>query len=156
MARILILTITHVAIALAGFVAGIFALPIIMAPEAPSSQELVLAQGQASYRGEFRRDLHDSDFLHWGEGELSVGPDTISLMGRLAPGPAYKLYLSPEFVETEAAFKALKPEMLQVASIDTFDNFIVPVAPGIDLDQYNTVIIWCESFSQFITAAQYR
>ncbi len=156
MARILILAVTHVAFAVVGFVAGIFALPILMAPEAPSSQELVLAKDRASYSGEFKRDLQDSDFLHWGEGQLSVGPDVISLMGRLAPGPAYKLYLSPEFVETEAAFKALQPRMIQLGPVNTFDNFIVPVAPGIDLDQYNTVVIWCESFSQFITAAQYR
>jgi len=32
----------------------------------------------------------------------------------------------------------------------------VQVPPGIDVGKYTTVIVWCESFSQFITAAQYR
>jgi hypothetical protein len=32
----------------------------------------------------------------------------------------------------------------------------VPLAPGTDLARYAGVVIWCESFSQFITAAKYR
>ena len=28
--------------------------------------------------------------------------------------------------------------------------------PGTDLTRYDTVVIWCETFSQFITAARYR
>jgi hypothetical protein len=28
--------------------------------------------------------------------------------------------------------------------------------PGTDLAAYNTVIVWCESFGQFITGAKYR
>ena len=77
-------------------------------------------------------------------------------MGRVAPGPDYKLYLSPEFVETEADFKRLKPRMARVGEVKTFENFIVPLPAGIDPAAYNTVIVWCESFSQFITAARYR
>ena len=154
--RILLLIASHVAVAVAGFMAGIFALPILMAPDAPPVEAVVAAQGEALYSGEFRRDLEDSDFLHWGEGVISVGQESIALMGRIAPGPAYRLYLSPEFVETEARFEALKPQMVQVGPVDTFENFIVPVSEDITLEDYNTVIIWCESFSQFITAARYR
>jgi hypothetical protein len=39
------------------------------------------------------RDLKDSDALHWGKGTVSVAPRTVSLLGRIAPGPDYKLYL---------------------------------------------------------------
>jgi hypothetical protein len=77
-------------------------------------------------------------------------------MGKLAPGPDYKLYLSPEFVETEADFARLKPQMLRVGKVKTFDNFLVPLPPGVDVTRYTTVIVWCESFGQFITAAKYR
>lgn len=114
-----------------------------------------LATG-AAYTGQFRRDLKDSDALHWGEGTVSIGREHVTLMGRLAPGPDYKLYLSPEFVETEADFKRLKPRMLRVGDVKTFDNFLVPMPPGVDLDRYDTVIVWCETFSEFITAARYR
>ena len=85
-----------------------------------------------------------------------MGSQNIVLVGKLAPGPDYKLYLSPTFVETEADFMRLKPTMQRVGDVRTFDNFVVPVPESIDVSQYKAVIIWCESFSQFITAAQYR
>ena len=67
-----------------------------------------------------------------------------------------KEHLSPEFLETEAAFLERKSEMALVGDVKTFENFIVSVPPSVDLDAYSAVIIWCESFDQFITAARYR
>ena len=86
----------------------------------------------------------------------SVGKDRIVLVGEIAPGPDYKLYLAPEFVETEADFARLKPGMARVGDVKTFKNFVVPVPDGIDVERYSTVIVWCETFSQFITAARYK
>jgi hypothetical protein len=40
--------------------------------------------------------------------------------------------------------------------VRTFENFVVPVPASIDVAHYDTVIVWCESFGQFITAARYR
>jgi hypothetical protein len=85
-----------------------------------------------------------------------VSPTSIALAGALAPGPDYKVYLSPEFVETEADFKRLKPGMVRVGDVKTFKNFLVVVPEGVDPARFNTVIVWCETFSQFITAAKYR
>ncbi|RQO80258.1 DM13 domain-containing protein [Acidovorax sp. FJL06] len=139
-----------------GFAAGIYALPILIAPEAPTPQDIASRASAAQWTATFRRDLKGSDALHWGEGAVSIGPQSISLAGRLAPGPDYKLYLSPVWVETGADFKRLKPQMLRVGDVKTFDNFIVPVPPGVDPAGFNTVVVWCETFGQFITAAQYR
>lgn len=111
---------------------------------------------RAEFSGQFRRDLQDSDALHWGEGTVFVGNTAISLEGSIAPGPDYKLYLSPEFVETEKDFNRLKSTMVRVGDVKTFENFIVPVPESVDPGAYTSVIIWCESFGQFITAAQYR
>ena len=147
---------THAAALGAGFVLGIYALPILTAPESPSVEVVRSAAATAGYQGEFRRDLQDSDALHWGEGTLSVGSDTIAFEGRLAPGPDYRLYLSPTFVETEADFEALKSQMVEVGSVRTFENFMVNVPQGIDPAEYNAAIVWCESFGQFITAAEYQ
>lgn len=156
LSRILALAVSHAAVAAVGFAGGIYALPILVAPAAPSAQEVGAVAAKASFTGEFRRDLKDSDMLHWGEGVLSVAPDAISLAGRLAPGPDYKLYLAPEFVETEADFRRLKAAMVRVGDVRTFENFVVPVPPTVDVAQYRAVIVWCESFDQFITAARYR
>jgi hypothetical protein len=156
MARLIVLLITHVLAAAIGFAAGIYALPILTAPPAPTDAEVAAVAAQAQFTGEFRRDLADSDALHWGEGIVAIGQGMVSLQGRIAPGPDYKLYLSPEFVETEADFIRLKPDMVQVGDVKTFENFVVPLPASIDPWAYNSVIVWCESFGEFITAAAYR
>lgn len=147
---------SHLLVLVIGFALGIYALPILVAPSALSPKDIEALMGPAQWTAQFRRDLEDSDALHWGEGRVSVGPRSISLLGKLAPGPDYKLYLSPEFVETEADFQRLKPQMVRVGDVKTFENFLVPVPQGVDPSRFNTVIVWCEAFGQFITAARYR
>ena len=156
MKKLLLPTLTHLLVLGAGFAGGIYVLPILIAPPAPSGAELRAAASGATFKGTFRRDLKDSDMLHWGEGEVSVGPRAITLQGRLAPGPDYKLYLSPTFVETEADFLRHKPAMQRVGDVKTFDGFVVPVPEGVDIQRHTTVIVWCETFGQFISAARYR
>lgn len=151
-----LLLVTHGIFALGGFAAGVYALPLLTAPPPPGDAEIRTMAAEAQFTGQFRRDLEDSDLLHWGEGTVSVGSDSISLLGKLAPGPDYKLYLSPQFIETEAEFNRLKSSMVRVADVDTFENFAVDVPAGIDPSEYNSVIIWCEAFGQFITSAKYR
>lgn len=150
------LAVSHLIVAGAGFAGGIYALPILIAPKAPTVEEVKAANSQVQFTAEFKRDLKDSDVLHWGEGTVSVGSSAISLVGKLSPGPDYKLYLSPEFVETESDFKRLKSKMIRIGDVKTFDNFVVPVPAGIDPAKYSAVIVWCETFSEFITAAKYR
>ena len=154
--RTLLLIGTHAAAVGLGFGIGIYALPILTAPDSPSVEQVQSAAAISSFQGEFRRDLADSDALHWGEGTVSVGSSAISFEGNLAPGPDYRLYLSPKFVETEADFEALKSQMVQVGPVKTFENFVIPVDTNIDPAQFNAVIIWCEAFGQFITAAEYQ
>jgi hypothetical protein len=156
MKKIVWLAASHLAVLALGFALGIYLLPILAAPPPPSGDEVRAAAAGAVFKGSFRRGLKGSDALHWGEGTVTLGPTAITLMGRIAPGPAYRLYLVPEFVETEADFQRVKARSLALGDIKTFENFVVPVAPGTPLERYNTVVVWCESFSQFITAAQYR
>jgi hypothetical protein len=156
MRKLVFLGTSHVAAALLGFALGIYLLPILIAPEAPSAEDVQRMAREARFTGQFRRDLADSDALHWGEGTVTIGRDAIALAGRLAPGPDYRLYLSPAFVETETDFNRLKQSMAYVGNVSTFDNFIVPLPPSIDPRDYSAVIVWCEAFGQFITAAEYR
>jgi len=147
---------THGFAVVIGFAAGIYALPIIIAPESPSVGAVSALADTSEYTAEFRRDLKGSDALHWGEGQLFVGRNSVSLMGRLAPGPDYKLYLSPAFVETEEEFAQHKSSMVVVGNVKTFENFIIDMPPGVEPADYTTAIVWCETFGEFITAAQYR
>ncbi|WP_306003062.1 DM13 domain-containing protein [Brevundimonas sp. C43] len=97
-----------------------------------------------------------SDLLHWGTGEVRIAPDRIAHLGRLSPGPDYKLYLAPRFVETKAAFLEIKSSSVRLGDVKTFNGFILQVPRGVDVDDYSAVVIWCEAFDQFISAAEYR
>ena len=150
------LIISHGLVGLIGFALGIYMLPILTAPAAPSASEIQSMSSQAQFTTEFKKDLQDSDAFHWGEGKVSIGPNFITLMGKLAPGPDYKLYLSNTYVETEKEFKRLKDSMVQIGDVKTFDNFAVKMPEDINPGNYNSVIVWCESFEEFITSARYQ
>ena len=152
----ILLIISHLAFAAIGFAAGIFTLPILTAPDGPDKSVVEAQSKQAKFTTEFKRDLKGSDFLHWGEGKVSISDSSISLMGKIAPGPDYKLYLSPSFVETKEDFEKVKSASLNVGEVKTFDNFIVPISDTTDLSKYNTIVIWCETFGAFITSAKYQ
>lgn len=153
MKRLLTLLVTHAIALVFGFAAGVFALPILIAPPAPDNTVLLENAEVSQYVGTFSRDRTDSDFLHWGEGEISISHDAVTFMGELAPGPDYRLYFSPEFVDTEADFNALKSRMVEIGPVRTFNNFALALPEGIDPQDYGAVIVWCETFGEFITSA---
>jgi len=156
MKRLLVFTLTHAAALGIGFALGVYLLPILTAPASPSASDVAAAATGARYSGQFRRELKGSDALHWGDGRVTVSAKAVALAGSVAPGPAYKLYLMPEWVETTDDFLRVRPRAALVGDVKTFDNFIVDVPAGIDVERYTTVVVWCEAFSQFITAARYR
>ncbi len=135
---------------------GIYILPILTAPEGPDPASLQNAAREAQFTGAFSRELEGSDFLHWGEGSISLSANQITHIGELAPGPDYKLYLTPEFIEDEAQFLAVKSEAVRVGDVQMFNGFILDVPKDVDITRYTSVVIWCEAFGEFITAAQYQ
>lgn len=153
---LLLLAGSHLAIAVFAFMLGIYSLPILMAPADPSASALALSIKNTRYVATIADDLADSDWLHWGKGTFSLGDDYLVFQGELAPGPAYRLYLAKEFIETEEAFLKNKSQMVKVGEVNGFNNTILPIKDGINIEAFNTVIIWCESFDQFITSAQYK
>lgn len=154
--KLSILIISHGAVCLLGVAIGIYTLPILIAPDSPDEAIISAAVNDSQYTAEFKRDLKDSDAFHWGKGRVSISSKQIAFEGELAPGPDYKLYLSPTYLETEAEFNRAKPSMVRAGDIKTFDNFVVDLPPEVDPSQYSAVIVWCETFGEFITAAQYK
>ena len=76
-----LLLLTHLAAFGIGFALGVHALPILIAPPAPTAAEVGAQVGPPAFAGQFRRDLEDSDALHRGEGTVSVGARSIGLGG---------------------------------------------------------------------------
>lgn len=151
-----LLIITHLVTLVAGFIVGIYMLPILTAPRAPDPAAFASAAAEPFYTGRFVRKLKGSDLVHWGEGEVRVSRNRIAHIGRLAPGPDYKLYLAPKFIDTKEAFLKIKDQSLLVGDVRTFDGFIANVPAGVDVGDYKAVVIWCEAFGQFISAAEYQ
>lgn len=156
MRKLLFLAFSHFGFLAVGFALGIYALPILIAPASPDAAQLKEKAGAAAYQVSFTKNLRGSDFLHWGEGPVSVSSRQIVHQGELAPGPDYKLYLVNQFVEHEDEFLPLKENARQIGDIKTFKGFIVDVPSDVDVADYNTVVVWCETFSEFITSAKYR
>jgi hypothetical protein len=156
MLRVLILTASHAAVLGIGFIIGIYVLPILTAPKGPDAAALQATETGAIYTGRFDRKLKGSDVVHWGEGEVRVLPDKVAHAGRLSPGPDYKLYLAPAFVDTKEGFLAIKDKSRRLGDVKTFNGFIVDVPAGVDVSAYTTAVVWCEAFGQFISAAKYR
>ena len=139
-----------------GFGLGVYFLPILVAERGPDAAVLAEAAQAATYTTTFKKNLPGSDALHWGEGTVSVTPQKIVHQGNLAPGPDYRIYLAPSYVEDKAGFEAIKAQSVQLGAIKTYDGFITDVPAGGNIEKYNTVVIWCEAFGMFITAGKYK
>ncbi len=146
--------ITHGIAIIIGFALGVYFLPILTAPPAPEAAKLEEMAAGALYSGELTRDLRGSDFVHWGEGTISVSADQITHQGKLAPGPDYKLYLTKGLVDHEDTFD--RANAVRVGDVKSFSGFILDIPAGIDVNAYGSILIWCEAFGEFITAATYK
>ena len=77
----------------------VYSLPILTAETGLDDAAIPARQSTIERRGEFHRNLEGSDSLHWGEGTIMVGNNVVWLDGSLSPGPDYRLYFAPIFVE---------------------------------------------------------
>lgn len=136
-----------------GFGAGVYTLPILTAQEAPDSSVINKAASEISRKGEFIRDLKGSDFFHWGEGEVFLTPSSLVHKGELAPGPDYKAYLAPSMPVDETSFLAIKDQSVVIGDVKSFKGFILDLPKDLEANHYSAVVIWCESFGEFITSA---
>jgi hypothetical protein len=154
--KTLFLGVTHIVALVVGFALGVYLLPIITAPPSPDSEMLADMARKATFRGELTRGLRGSDFLHWGEGTISLSATEIVHEGKLAPGPDYKLYLVRDFAEHEDEFLPVKDQAQLIGDVETFDGFLLDVPAGVDIESYTTALVWCEAFGEFITSTKYR
>ncbi|MGV0005591.1 MAG: DM13 domain-containing protein [Candidatus Porifericomitaceae bacterium WSBS_2022_MAG_OTU9] len=112
-------------------------------------------------QGAFNPDALDSDGLHRGSGGVALvdykGENKLVLMDdfTVTNGPDYKIYLLEHSdVQTEKRFKQIKDMSYQLDSLKQFKGYQVFTLPeDMDPEQIQSVLIWCEAFSQFISNA---
>tara|TARA_X000001036_G_scaffold392967_1_gene392152 strand:- start:53 stop:547 length:495 start_codon:yes stop_codon:yes gene_type:complete len=147
---------THTISLSIGCMIGIYLLPIMIAPEKPSINEFQKVINSAQFDAVFVKDLKESDILHWAKGQILLSKTEIAFRGKISPGPDYKLYLTKKFVQTKKDFLKIKNQSVEIGEIKSFNGFIISTKKEIDITAYNSVVIWCEAFSRFISAAKYQ
>jgi hypothetical protein len=141
MVRSLIAAATHLVALAIGIRIGLYALPLLNEPAPPDESALRTTRTDPLHKRRFQRNLKGSDLLHWGDGEVRILKDRIAHEGRIAPGPDYKLYLAPHFVDTRTAFLDIKHLSRRIGAIKTFSGFIVEVPVNVDVSDYTTVVV---------------
>ena len=155
--KLILLSLSHSAALTLGIGLGIYWLPILTEPDAPDLIAVEANQaGEPIYTARFDRDRAGSDYFHWGEGDVRIYESTITFKGELAPGPDYRLYLAPRYVENEAEFLAIKAQSLEVGPVNTFNGFAFNNVSDLRDPALNTLVVWCEAFGEFITSARFR
>ena len=155
MKKIIVIS-TYLITLMFGFGLGVYFLPIIIAEKSQSIQEIENIKKQATNETEFKRGQRGNDFFHWGEGKVYISNEYISLKGQISPGPDYKIYLLKNFVEHEDEFIPVKSDAIFVSDLKLFKNFVIKVPVDVKVIDYNTILIWCEKFKEFITSAKYK
>ena len=154
--KITFLFISHFFFLIIGFGLGVYFLPILTAPDSVEVSKINEYENKSQYQTKFVRDLRGSDPFHWGDAKVTISNKKITVNGSISPGPDYKLYLTKEFTQHEDEFLPIKNIAKYVGEVKSFENFVIEVPSNVDVSKYNTVVIWCESFSEFITAAKYQ
>ena len=89
----------------------------------------------------------------FGHGKVHDKGGLIWLDDGLAPGPDYRLYLNKTKITSKQVFLDVKNQALQIAPEKVLKNVLVDMLNSVSVDDNDSMIIWCERFSAFITSA---
>jgi hypothetical protein len=156
MTKALLLIISHLFFAFAGFAAGIYTLPILTQPEPASPATIASVKKRILYTTYFNPNSPGSDFLHWGNGTVTINRGFIVFEGKLAPGPDYKLFLTKQLVTSKEDFLIERGQAEYIGEVDGFSDFVLPVNSSINVNDYRSVVIWCNTFDELIASASYQ
>ena len=155
--KLTLLSLSHAAALAIGTGLGIYWLLILTKPHALDLMAVEANQaGVPAHTTRFDLDREGSVYSHWSKGDVRVYERTITFKGELASRPDYRLYLAPRYVENEAEFLAIKAQSLQVGPVQTFNGFAFNDVSALRDPALHTLVIWCETFGEFITSARFR
>ena len=140
-----------------GVAVGFFIFPYVFPPPAASEQIADAERTTLVASGSFIH-ANPSDPVHYGKGRVSVYEHTVFLESdfEVGPGPAFHVYLVPK---APIRFSSdLKDVMfVDLGGLRAFkgsQRYSIPA--GVDLKQYQSVIIWCERFGVLISPADLK
>lgn len=129
-----------------GFGLGVYFLPILTVEKGLDTLAIEALSQSALRQGTFVHDLPGSYGLHWVDGVIMANADQIWLDGEISPGPDYRLYLTPKYVETGAEFLQIKANSTQIGPIKAVENFALDIPADVEASNFPAVLIGCEAF----------
>jgi electron transfer DM13 len=137
-----------------GVALGFFIFPYVFPPPAASEQLSAIEGSKLVASGTFIH-ANPSDPVHYGKGHVSVYERIVFLEAdfEVGPGPAFHVYLVPK--ASIRASSDLKDEMfVDLGGLRSFKGSQrYPIPEGVNLQDYQSVIIWCERFGVLISPA---
>jgi Electron transfer DM13 len=137
-----------------GVAVGFFIFPYVFPPPAAAEQIADAERSILVASGSFIH-ANPSDPVHYGKGRISVYEHTVFLESdfEVGPGPAFHVYLVPKApIRSSSDLKDVT--FVDLGGLRAFKGSQrYPVPAGVDLKQYQSVIIWCERFGVLISPA---
>ncbi len=137
-----------------GFIVGIFVFPYLFPP--PEVNE-PLAERPASRIIARARFIHanPADPIHYGRGTANIYADLLRLEAdfEVGPGPKFHVYLVgvAEVTPQTEVETMMFVDLGRLKAFSGSQNY--PIPRGITLDNYRSVVIWCEQFNVLISPA---
>ncbi len=138
-----------------GVALGFFLFPYVFPPP-PAAEQLsdidrrspVVAEGKFIH-------ANPSDHIHWGKGSVTLRQGSVFLGEdfEVGPGPKFHVYLVPKAPIRASGDLAgqLFVDLGRLRAFKGSQRYALPA--GLDLEKFQSVIIWCEQFSVLISPA---
>ena len=137
-----------------GVALGFFIFPYVFPPPAASDQLSAAEHSKLVASGMFIH-ANPSDPVHYGKGHVNVYEHTVFLEFdfEVGPGPAFHVYLVPKAsIRSTSDVKDLM--FVDLGGLRAFKGSQrYPIPAGVNLKDYQSVIIWCERFGVLISPA---
>jgi hypothetical protein len=137
-----------------GVALGFFIFPYVFPPPAAVEQLADAERANIVASGMFIH-ANPSDPVHYGKGRVSLYEHTVYLESdfEVGPGPAFHVYLVPKAsIRSSSDLKEVM--FVDLGGLRAFkgsQRYAIPA--GINLKDYQSVIIWCERFGVLISPA---
>ncbi len=138
-----------------GFALGIFTFPYLFPP--PAINETVADSDSRTVvaTGEFIH-ANPADPVHYGKGGFTLYHDLLHLETdfEVGPGPKYHVYLVPldEVKPSSPVDETMYVDLGRLKAFSGSQNY--PVPDGINLQDFGSIVIWCEQFNILISPAK--
>ena len=137
-----------------GFIVGIAVFPYLFPPPEVNEPLTDRTQDDALARATFIH-ANPADPIHYGRGTATLYPDLLRLESdfEVGPGPKFHVYLVPlaDVTPDTEVEKTMFVDLGRLKAFSGSQNYAIP--GGIELADFQSVVVWCEQFNVLISPA---